>query len=90
MRATCARTSSTVMSSDSSTRAASLLLAQQAEQDVLRADVVVEGAGLVLREDDDLASPFSESLEQPFDPPSIEISGGQLIRPPGRRSGLMV
>ena len=72
-------------------RRKSLLLAQQAEQDVLRADVVVlEGAGLVLREDDDLASPFCESLEQPFDPPSIEISGGQLIRPPGRRSGLMV
>ena len=41
-----------------------LLLAQEAEEDVLRADVVVlEGARLVLREDDDLASPFGEPLE---------------------------
>ena len=52
-------------------RGETFLLAQQAEQDVLRADVVVlQGARLVLREDDDLASPFGESLEQPFDPPS--------------------
>ena len=42
-----------------------LLLAEQAEQDVLGADVVVlERPRLVLREDDDLASPFSEAFEQ--------------------------
>src|SRR5205807_1199321 len=41
-----------------------LVLAYEAEQDVLRADVVVlEGAGLVLREDDNLASPLREPLE---------------------------
>src|SRR4029079_10201240 len=41
-----------------------LFLAQQAQQDVLGADVVVlERARLVLREYDDLTSPFSESLE---------------------------
>ena len=42
-----------------------LLLAQQAEQDVLGADVVVlEGPGLLLGEDDHLPGPFCESLEQ--------------------------
>ena len=42
-----------------------LLLAQQPEQDVLGADVVVlERAGLFLREDDYLPGPFCESLEQ--------------------------
>ena len=56
-----------------------------------RADVVVlEGAGLVLGEDDDLASPFCESLEQPLDPPSDSGSGGKLINPPGRRSASIV
>ena len=41
-----------------------LLLAQQAEQDVLRADVVVlERARLLLRENDHLPGPFCESLE---------------------------
>src|SRR5581483_9866660 len=45
-------------------RGETLLLAQQAEEDVLGADVVVlERPRLVLREYDDLASPFSESLE---------------------------
>ena len=62
MRATCARTSSTVMSSESSTRAA--LPAQQSQQDVLGADVVVlERARLVLRQDDDLSGTLGEALE---------------------------
>ena len=42
-----------------------LLLAQQPEQDVLGADVVVlERAGLFLRQDDHLSGPLCESLEQ--------------------------
>jgi hypothetical protein len=42
-----------------------LLLAEQAEQDVLRADVVVlQGAGLVLGENDDLPGSFGEAFEQ--------------------------
>src|SRR6185503_4126921 len=46
-------------------RREALFLAEQPEQDVLGADVVVlERPGLVLREDDDLASPFSEAFEQ--------------------------
>ncbi len=45
-------------------RGETLLLAEQAEQDVLGADVVVlEGAGLVLGENDDLAGPLREALE---------------------------
>jgi hypothetical protein len=41
-----------------------LLLAQQAEQDVFRADVVVlERPRFILGEDDDLARSFCESLE---------------------------
>ena len=45
-------------------RGETLLLAQQAEQDVLGADVVVlERAGLVLCEDDDLAGSLCEALE---------------------------
>ena len=55
-------------------RGETLLLAQQAEQDVLGADVVVlQRAGLVLREDDDLAGSFCESLEQPS-PPSFRVA----------------
>ena len=56
-----------------------LLFAEEAEQDVLSADVVVlEGAGLVLSEDDDLSSPFSESLEHvSFDPPFVLTSGAR-------------
>ena len=47
-------------------RSETFLLAQQAEQDVLRADVVVlQGPGLVLGENDDLTGSFRESLEQP-------------------------
>ena len=46
-------------------RGETLLLAEQAEQDVLGADVVVlERTGLVLCEDDDLACSLGESLEQ--------------------------
>src|SRR5712691_4088953 len=46
-------------------RREALLLAEQPEQDVLGADVVVlERPSLVLCEDDDLASPFSEAFEQ--------------------------
>jgi hypothetical protein len=42
-----------------------LLFAQQAEEDVFGADVVVlQGAGLVLSEDDDLASSLGEAFEQ--------------------------
>src|SRR4029450_10585203 len=42
-----------------------LFLAKQSEQDVLGADVVVlERAGLVLGENNDLAGPFSEAFEQ--------------------------
>ena len=42
-----------------------LLLAEEPEQDVLGADVVVlEGAGLVLGEDDDLPGSLGEALEQ--------------------------
>ena len=45
-------------------RGETFFLAQQAEQDVLGADVVVlQRPRLVLRENDDLASPFCESLE---------------------------
>src|SRR5207247_9623811 len=46
-------------------RRKTLFLAEQPEQDVLGADVVVlQRPCLVLREDDDLASPFSEAFEQ--------------------------
>ena len=49
-----------------------LLLAQQPEQDVLGADVVVlERAGLFLRQDDHLPGPLCESLEQLFSPCSF-------------------
>ena len=57
-----------------------LLLAEQPQQDVLRADVVVlQGPRLVLRENHDLPCPFSESFEQLLRPPfpfaSPEIDG---------------
>ncbi len=46
-------------------RREALFLAEQPEQDVLGADVVVlERPGLVLCKNDDLASPFSEAFEQ--------------------------
>ncbi len=51
-------------------RGEALLLAQQAEQQVLRADVVVlQGPRLVLGEDDDLACALRESLEQDLNTP---------------------
>ena len=66
-----------------------LLLAQQAEQDVLGADVVVlQGAGLFLGEDDHLPGPFCESLEQN----SFRLFGSLCLlclsssRPRGRKS----
>ena len=73
MRATCARTSSTVMSRRlEHARGEALLLAEQAEQDVLGADVVVlEGARLVLREHDDLAGALGEPFEHPVPPFSV-------------------
>jgi hypothetical protein len=50
-----------------------LFLAEQAEQNVFRADVVVlESPGFVLREDDYLASPFSEAFEQIPRPPFLK------------------
>ncbi len=53
-------------------RSETLLLAQQAEQDVLRADVVVlERPGLLLGEDDHLAGPLCESLEHGCGVPSL-------------------
>ena len=62
-------------------RGKALLLAQQAEQDVLRADVVVlQRPCFVLREDDDLPGPFRESLEhRSFDPPFRIVSGVPVI-----------
>src|SRR6478735_9300868 len=57
------------------TRSKAFFLAQQAEQDVLRADVVVlERPRLVLGEDDDLASPFSETFEHSR--PLFRLIGG--------------
>src|SRR5262249_51397148 len=51
-------------------RCQALVLAQQAEEEVLGADVAVaERPRLVLREDDDLAGPLGEPLEHP--PPSV-------------------
>ena len=63
-------------------RRETLFLAKQPEQDVLGADVVVlQRPGLVLCEDDDLASPFSEAFEHcPSTPLSLTAS-----RPDGRR-----
>ena len=69
-------------------RGKALLLAQEAEKDVLRADVVVlERARLVLGEDDDLSGPFCESLEHCFfDPPFSAAFGVPVIGSPRRRS----
>jgi hypothetical protein len=50
-------------------RGEAFLFAQQPEQDVLRADVVVlQGTGLVLSQDDDLTSPFGEALKHRAEP----------------------
>ena len=49
-----------------------LLLAQQAEQDVLGADVVVlQDPGFLLGQDDHLAGPFCKALEHLADPSSV-------------------
>ena len=72
MRTTCARTRSTVMSSDlEDAGGEALLLAQQTEQDVLGPDVVVlERARLFLRENDHLPGALCESLEHVLRGPS--------------------
>src|SRR5438067_2380800 len=58
-----------------------LLLAQQPEQDVLGADVVVlERPRLLLGENDDLAGPFCESLKQCV----LPSGGGARLEGPGR------
>jgi hypothetical protein len=65
MRTTWARTRSTgdVQGLEHACREP-LLLTQEPEEDVLRADVVVlERPRLLLRENDDLPGPFCESLE---------------------------
>ena len=63
------------------------LFAEEAEQDVLRADVVVlEGPGLVLSKDDDLTCPLGESLEQLPRRSFRSVTGG-VASPPGRRDG---
>ena len=55
-------------------RGETLLLAEEPEQDVLGADVVVlQGTGFVLGENDDLAGPLRETLEH---------SGGIVPNPP--------
>src|ERR671922_198128 len=60
-----------------------LLLPEQAEEDVLGADVVVlQRTRFVLRENDYLASPFGEPLKQPSIPPSATILPcGRMARP---------
>src|SRR5207245_9032527 len=61
-------------------RRETLFFAEQPEQDVLGADVVVlERPRLVLRKDDDLASPFSEAFEQV---PSTPLSRDRLRASP--------
>src|SRR4029078_5085499 len=59
-----------------------LLLTQEAEKDVLGADVVVlESACLVLGQDDDLPSPFCKAFEQPLDPPFRLMWSGDMPTP---------
>ena len=68
-------------------RGETLFLPEEAEEDVLRPDVVVlERACLVLGEDDDLSGPFCESLEHcSLDPPFIRGSGAPVIGSQSRR-----
>ena len=65
MRTTCARTRSTVMSSDSQDAGRqALLLAEQTEENVLGPDVIVlKSPGLFLRQDDHLTGSLCESLK---------------------------
>ena len=63
-------------------RGEALLLAEQAEQDVLGADVVVlEDAGLFLGEYHHLPGPFCESLEHCWDPSGRVLRDGRLPGP---------
>ena len=56
-----------------------LLLAQETEQDVLGADVVVlEDAGFLLGEDDHLAGPLCEALEHGWDPSFRGLAGREI------------
>ena len=67
-----------------------LLLAEQAEQDVLGADVVVlERPGFVLCEDDYLARSLCETFEQPGDAPNRSNDGLRvmLAQRPGATDG---
>src|SRR5215204_5049399 len=59
------------------------LLAEQSQQDVLGADVVVlQRPRLILGKDDDLTSPLGESLKQPSMPPSTtSLLNGRGCRP---------
>ena len=66
-------------------RGKALLLTEEAEEDVLRADVVVlEGAGLVLGENDDLPGSLGEALEQPTQRP-FQSTAGPMV---SNRSGV--
>jgi hypothetical protein len=59
--------------------------AEEAEQDVLSADVVVlEEAGLVLGQDDDLAGSLGETLEHSQECRMSESAGRSGLRPPTR------
>ncbi len=73
-------------------RGEAFLFAQQPEQDVLRADVVVlQGTRLVLGEYHHLTSPFGKSFEQVLRPLlSRRNSGGQLTRTSGPKVCPMV
>src|SRR4029453_3022538 len=62
-------------------RSKSFLLAQEAKEDVLGTDVVVlEDSGLLLGEDDHLASPFGEALKHGCALLSVGNYGGDVTR----------
>jgi hypothetical protein len=70
-----------------------LLFTEQAEEDVLGADVVVfERPRLILRENHDLPCPFGESLEQLLRRSFPQFSGGRRVRraPGPKVRGLIV
>ena len=70
-----------------------LLLAEEAEQDVLGADVVVlEGAGLVLGENDDLPGSLGEALEQASGsfPVDSRTYGTEPVRSARARHGVRI
>src|SRR5262249_25348196 len=70
------------------TRRKTLLLAEEAEQDVLRADVVVlQRPRLALRENHDLPCPLGEPLEQaPRNPFPWSVNPGQYVLAEGSSS----